>query len=41
MEVFNVPEVATYLNCSCSAIRRLVSTNGIPYFRVGKRIIMQ
>lgn len=41
MEVFNVPEVATYLNCSCSAIRRLVYTNGIPYFRVGKRILFR
>ena len=41
MEIFDVKEVANYLKCSCSAIRRLVNTNKIPYYRVGRRILFR
>lgn len=41
MEVFNVTEAAAYLNCSISAIRKLISTNKIPYFRIGYRILFR
>ena len=41
MEIFDVKEVANYLKCSCSAIRKLVNTNGIPYYRVGSRILFR
>lgn len=38
MEVFNVKELATYLNCSISSIRKLVRTNQIPNFRIGSKL---
>ena len=38
MEVFNVRELATYLNCSISSIRKLVRTNQIPNFRIGSKL---
>ena len=38
MEIFNVREVAQYLNCSESSIRNLVRANMIPYFRIGKKL---
>lgn len=41
MEVFDVKEVAKYLNCSISAIRKLVTNNSIPYYRVGTRIFFR
>ena len=33
-----VTEVAQYLNCSISTVRRLVMNSGIPHFRLGKLI---
>ena len=41
MEVLNVNETAIYLNCSVSAIRKLVTLNQIPYFRIGSRILFR
>ena len=38
MEVFNVKELATYLNCSISSVRKLVRTNQIPNFRIGSKL---
>lgn len=38
MEVFSVKELATYLNCSISSIRKLVRTNKIPNFRIGSKL---
>lgn len=39
MDVFNVKEVAEYLHCSVSTIRKLVRANQIPYFRIGNRLL--
>ena len=36
--IFNVEEVAKYLNCSISCIRTLVRKKEIPYFRIGNRL---
>lgn len=36
--IFNVEEVAKYLNCSVSCIRTLVRKKEIPYFRIGNRL---
>lgn len=41
MEVFTVREVATYLKCSQSAIRKLVSIKAIPFYNVGNRILFR
>lgn len=38
MKIFNVKEVADYLNCSVSAIRTLVRNKQIPYFRIGSKL---
>lgn len=38
MDVLNVNEVAEYLNCSVSNIRKMVRNNTIPYFRIGNRL---
>ena len=38
MQVFNVKEVANYLNCSVSAIRTLVRNKQIPFFRIGSKL---
>ncbi len=40
-EIYNVKEVAKYLNCSQSTIRKLLRNNQIPYFRVGYRIFFK
>lgn len=39
--IFNVKELISYLHCSESLIRKLVVTNNIPYFRVGKKILFE
>ncbi len=36
--IFNVEEVAKYLNCSVSCIRSLVRNKSIPHFRIGYRL---
>lgn len=41
MDVFDVKEVAKYLNCSISTIRKLVTNNSIPYYRIGTRIFFR
>lgn len=38
MQVFNVKEVANYLNCSVSSIRSLVRNKEIPHFRIGSKL---
>ena len=38
MQIFNVKEVANYLNCSISSIRNLVRNKEIPYFRIGNKL---
>ena len=40
-EVFTVKEVANYLHCSQSTIRKLLKKNQIPSFRVGYRIFFK
>lgn len=41
MEVMNVEEVAEYLHCSKSTIRKLLKNNQIPSFRVAYRIFFK
>lgn len=41
MEVFTVSEVATYLKCSQSAIRKLVNNKQIPFYRIGRKILFK
>lgn len=38
MEIFNVKEIAQYLDCSESSIRSLVRDNSIPFFRIGAKL---
>ncbi len=38
MQIFNVKEVADYLNCSVSSIRSLVRNKKIPHFRIGSKL---
>ena len=38
MEIFNVKQVAKYLNCCDSTIRNLVKNNTIPFFRIGTKL---
>ena len=38
MQIFNVKEVANYLNCSISSISNLVRNKEIPYFRIGNKL---
>jgi len=40
-EIFNVKEVAEYLHCSESTIRKLMKNNEIPYYRVAYRIFFK
>ena len=40
-EVFTVNEVAEYLRCSQSAIRKLVTNNEIPFYNIGRRILFR
>ena len=40
-EVFDVKEVADYLHCSQSTIRKLLKNNQIPSFRVAYRVFFQ
>lgn len=40
-EVFTVKEVAEYLHCSQSTIRKLLKNNQIPSFRVAYRIFFE
>ena len=41
MEVLTVKEVANYLNCSTSVVRKLVLNKKIPFYRVGNRILFR
>lgn len=41
MEVLTVKEVADYLNCSTSVVRKLVLNKKIPFYRVGTRILFR
>ena len=41
MEVFTVKEVANYLGCSTSIIRKLILDKKIPFYRVGSRILFR
>lgn len=40
-EVFNVKEVAEYLHCSTSTIRKLMRKKEIPSFRVAYRVFFK
>ena len=40
-EVFNVKEVAEYLHCSQSTIRKLLKKKQIPSFRIAYRIFFK
>ena len=40
-EILNIKEVAEYLKCSEAFIRKLTYTSGIPYFRIGRRILFK
>ena len=40
-EVFNVKEVAKYLHCSQSTIRKLLKKKQIPSFRIAYRIFFK
>ena len=40
-EVFNVKEVAEYLHCSQSTIRKLLKKKAIPSFRIAYRIFFK
>lgn len=41
METFTVRELAIYLRCSQSVIRKLVTKKEIPFYNVGKRILFR
>ena len=41
METMDVKEVAEYLHCSQSTIRKLLKKNAIPSFRVAYRIFFK
>ena len=41
MEVLTVKEVADYLNCSTSVVRKMVLNKKIPFYRVGTRILFR
>ncbi len=36
-ENFNLKEMAEFLNCSPSMIRKLIYNNEIPYYKIGNR----
>jgi len=38
-QILNIKELAEYLNCSVSCIRKLKDENKIPYFRVASKIL--
>jgi excisionase family DNA binding protein len=37
-KIFDVKEIAIYLNCSISSVRKLVRNKEIPYFRIGSKL---
>ena len=41
METFTVRELAIYLRCSQSVIRKLVTKKEIPFYNIGKRILFR
>lgn len=41
MEVFSVSEIAEYLHCSESSIRKLIREKNIPFFRIASRIFFK
>lgn len=40
-DVFNIKELANYLPCSESTVRKLVSNKAIPSFRIANRIFFR
>ena len=40
-KIFNIKELAEYLKCSEAFIRKLIYSNSIPYFRIGRRILFK
>ena len=38
MEILTVNELAEYLKCSISTVRKMVRNNAVPYFRTSKKI---
>ena len=40
-KILNIKELAEYINCSEAFIRKLIYTNKIPYFRIGKKILFK
>lgn len=41
METFTVSELAVYLSCSQSAIRKLVKNSEIPFYNIGRKILFR
>ena len=41
METFTVRELAVYLRCSQSVIRKLVTNNEIPFYNIGRKILFR
>lgn len=37
----NVPEVADYIGCSTSMVRKLIRKKAIPFYKVGTKIIFK
>ena len=40
-KILDIKEVAKYLKCSEAFIRKLIYTERIPYFRIGRRILFK
>lgn len=40
-KILNIKELAEYLKCSEAFIRKLIYSNSIPYFRIGRRILFK
>ncbi len=36
--IFNIKQIAEYLNCSTSMIRKMINNNEIPYFKIRKKL---
>ena len=40
-ETFTIKELADYLRCSVSELRKLIKNGEIPFYRVGKKIFFK
>jgi len=39
--ILNIKELKTYLNCSESFIRKLITKNDIPFIKIGRKILFK